>query len=130
MFETERGEREKREGKKEGGEGKEERRGGVMSLHWVWDTPVLNGWVKQETRKRGRDLGVALQKLRRGYFLEGELSGGDAVQGPEGWQEQRERRVPNPFPAAFMQLKAMPCAVSGGPEEGVCTVARKKFLEH
>lgn len=36
MFETERGEREKRERKKEGGEGKEERRGGVMrvvSLH-------------------------------------------------------------------------------------------------
>lgn len=37
---------------------------------------------------------------------------------------------PTLSPAAFMQLKAMPCAVSGGPEEGVCTVARKKFLEH
>lgn len=37
---------------------------------------------------------------------------------------------PTLSPAAFMQLKAMPCAASGRPEEGVvCTVARKRFLE-
>lgn len=78
MFETERGEREK-------GEGEEERRGGVMrlvSLRQVWDTPVLNSWVKEGTRKRDGDLGVTLQKLRRGYFLEGEFTGGEAIQEP------------------------------------------------
>lgn len=90
MFETEIGEREK-------GEGEEERRGGVMrlvSLRQVWDTPVLNSWVKEGTRKRDGDLGVTLQKLRRGYFLEGEFKNQvnktkDLSQ-REGWQEQRE----------------------------------------
>ena len=64
----ERGEREGREGK--GGAKRQK-----VSPHRVWDL------MKEGTRKRGRNLGVALQKPRRGYFMEERAHWGDALQG-------------------------------------------------